>query len=982
MRHFSILSTLALLSSVPATLCAQELFDLSTGYDQEAGLTIAEGALDDDYRVLDPFDFESDPIVLVSDGFPIPPWLPNSETSGWLVPNADPDANAPPGLYTYTISFELEGEVDAETVTLIGRWATDNSGIDVVVNGTPTGLTGGGFTAWTEFPENAGLGLFVDGENTVEFLVDNAPPNDNPTGLRVEAFVGVPVPEERNLDISTGFDGSAGAVIGDDQPDPDYTLRGPGIDGEIAARSVPADEFPDFSLWLANSVNSRWISTGASDANAAPGEYTYAVDVDLPAGVDASLAALSGGVATDDELLDVLVNGVSTEFTGFGPETLQPFPVATGQGLFRAGTNRIEFLVNNIESGPTGLRVDGEVVEAPPPVDPEPSLFSIDTGYDNDADAILAGGELDDHWTVLGPPGSGLLGFATVVSEASGLLGPIGPWQAPSERATWISTPDIGANGPPGDYTFRVLVELPDGIDARAAKLIGRWTSDNTSFDVLVNGASTGLPGPSGNFPAFEQIPPDTGLGLFENGVNSIDIVVNNAGEQPNPVGLIVEAIVGTGDADPSSLSTGISTRGVGALPAGLDDEVWSVAGPGIDTARPAVVVGSPGAGWSANSGNSQWVGLDGADSDGVSGVYTYSAEFAVPSGLNPARVVLEGGWAAAASGIAARLNGVDLELTADGPASLTPFPDATGLGEMTSGVNVLEIDVRADSPTALRVEARLVSFTRPNPLDISTGFDEVSGTVLSDGEDDDTWSVTAPELPEESGVTIASVEVPAAWVPNSETSRWIGPFSSQIAALGNFSYRATVNLSEEEAEAAVIRGVIAADCSVVNLFINEQSTLFLTTGGFTDYTEFPPNFGAGLFVEGDNEIEVIVFNGGAAPNPAGLRVDAFVGTGGAPPMPRRRFLRGDSTADGVLNLTDAVRIFGFLFLGDAPATCSETMDANNDGRIILTDGVFVLNFLFQGGPPPSAPHPGCGFDPDAVGSAGDIGCEAYAPCA
>lgn len=96
-------------------------------------------------------------------------------------------------------------------------------------------------------------------------------------------------------------------------------------------------------------------------------------------------------------------------------------------------------------------------------------------------------------------------------------------------------------------------------------------------------------------------------------------------------------------------------------------------------------------------------------------------------------------------------------------------------------------------------------------------------------------------------------------------------------------------------------------------------------------------------------------------------------------------FHRGDATGEGTLELTDAVRIFGFLFLGGDAPSCAETADANNDAAVDLSDGVSVLNFLFQGGPPPASPGPvssPCGPDPDEPGSPGDLGCESYAGCA
>ena len=77
-------------------------------------------------------------------------------------------------------------------------------------------------------------------------------------------------------------------------------------------------------------------------------------------------------------------------------------------------------------------------------------------------------------------------------------------------------------------------------------------------------------------------------------------------------------------------------------------------------------------------------------------------------------------------------------------------------------------------------------------------------------------------------------------------------------------------------------------------------------------------------------------------------------------------FRRGDATADGDLNLTDAVRTLNHLFLGGPAPDCEDAADANDSGDLNLTDAVFTLNHLFGGGAPP--PDPGfdnsCGPDP------------------
>ena len=87
----------------------------------------------------------------------------------------------------------------------------------------------------------------------------------------------------------------------------------------------------------------------------------------------------------------------------------------------------------------------------------------------------------------------------------------------------------------------------------------------------------------------------------------------------------------------------------------------------------------------------------------------------------------------------------------------------------------------------------------------------------------------------------------------------------------------------------------------------------------------------------------------------AGAGRDAY----GAP------FLRGDTNGNGRVDLTDAIRTLGFLFLGTPESlACADAADADDSGQLDLVDAVRILNRLFLGAsllPPPSA---GCGPDP------------------
>jgi hypothetical protein len=134
----------------------------------------------------------------------------------------------------------------------------------------------------------------------------------------------------------------------------------------------------------------------------------------------------------------------------------------------------------------------------------------------------------------------------------------------------------------------------------------------------------------------------------------------------------------------------------------------------------------------------------------------------------------------------------------------------------------------------------------------------------------------------------------------------------------------------------------------------------------------------AGLLVEGRNVIAVSVHN--AALDSSDLSFDPVVvpvaradsaGCGSA-------FRRGDGNDDGTVDLSDAVFVLGFLFLGGAEPVCQDACDSTDDGRLDISDGILILGALFLGqGPIPPPGTADCGLDPtdDPLGCEGSSGC-------
>lgn len=87
---------------------------------------------------------------------------------------------------------------------------------------------------------------------------------------------------------------------------------------------------------------------------------------------------------------------------------------------------------------------------------------------------------------------------------------------------------------------------------------------------------------------------------------------------------------------------------------------------------------------------------------------------------------------------------------------------------------------------------------------------------------------------------------------------------------------------------------------------------------------------------------------------------------------------RGDVSAEGQLDITDAVNILLSLFAGEFDLRCPDAGDVDDDGMILITDAVRLLGYLFGGGGPLPPPGLECGEDPtaDELGDCEESACE------
>jgi len=248
----------------------------NTGVDN-ASVVLFHGSRDTHYRLIDASPVVGQPFVFTSiAGFPVPPWLADSAVSAWIAPTSDGDANGPPGDYTYRLYVDLAG-YDPGTVVLTGQWSTDNAGTDILVNGAGTGNPNTAqFVAWTSFTLST---VFSSGLNTVDFVLNNASTDINPTGVRVEiSGTGDRVPPGAPAFVLTG--------------PTDTSIR----EGGTVVFTVSAGgSYPISYAWAKNGTpiqgaTRAWLEL-ADVRQAASG--TYSVTVSNPSGTESASAVLT-----------------------------------------------------------------------------------------------------------------------------------------------------------------------------------------------------------------------------------------------------------------------------------------------------------------------------------------------------------------------------------------------------------------------------------------------------------------------------------------------------------------------------------------------------------------------------------------------------------------------------------------------------------------------------------------------------------------
>ena len=163
-----------------------------------------------------------------------------------------------------------------------------------------------------------------------------------------------PIPDLYNTGVGSNRVGLADGVV-----DPHYQLIvNPGTNSHNAiVEDSTVSQFLG-GTWLADTATSRWIGPRFNTSSSAGGDYVYRTVIDLT-GRDPGTLVIEGQWASDNTGNDIQVNGYSTgnpKCLTMGSYTA--FNIYGTDGLFVAGTNNINFLVNNGALGYTGLRVE------------------------------------------------------------------------------------------------------------------------------------------------------------------------------------------------------------------------------------------------------------------------------------------------------------------------------------------------------------------------------------------------------------------------------------------------------------------------------------------------------------------------------------------------------------------------------------------------------------------------------------------------
>ncbi len=175
---------------------------------------------------------------------------------------------------------------------------------------------------------------------------------------------------------NTGVD-NGGNLLADGASDAHWAVSPIGVGNGTPVALSPANLYVQ---WLTAGTKSRWIGTADTIFTGFPGAYGYTQQFDLT-GLDPTTAFIGGKWVGDDDLLDIIVNGVSLGTDGQGQGAIGGSDSWTRwhtfyiDSSFVAGMNDVTFVTQNNDDFFEGVRVEIQGCGAEPV--PEPASLAV-----------------------------------------------------------------------------------------------------------------------------------------------------------------------------------------------------------------------------------------------------------------------------------------------------------------------------------------------------------------------------------------------------------------------------------------------------------------------------------------------------------------------------------------------------------------------------------------------------------------------------
>jgi hypothetical protein len=272
---------------------------------------------------------------------------------------------------------------------------------------------------------------------------------------------------------------------------------------------------------------------------------------------------------------------------------------------------------------------------------------------------------------------------------------------------------------------------------------------------------------------------------------------------------------------------------------------------------------------------------------------------------------------------------------TNDIPGENTPVLNLFGLTAADSGAYTLVVSNGVS--TSSNVANVNVLENIPGYANSGVGLD---GQLLANGSVDPHFKLIINPDNTSSDTVYVQSNLPGAWLPNSGTSKWIGPRADTSGAAGLLTpagapadagagdgvyvYRAQFDLTGFDLSTVLISGKWSTDNEGVKIRVNGTDVGFPNTVGTTFATLVPFNISnsafPGLLTTGINNIDFHVKNidTGTDGGLTGLRIDEFAAVGAIPPGTPPHIAIQPTGGNGMHNSTMTLAVGA---VGSAPLT-------------------------------------------------------------